>query len=167
MQFMNGEKKLDAEEVVPTALYPSRMISMVDLESPNQLSICSPEFQFKIKYMDKYKRFKFPNELGDELFYYYLKEFDVFPRSIGLEKIKSIFTAMCEDYLDGNISPERLSEMAGSLVFSELADGVPDNEPFTGLIEEIADTNTSQDGGPLVINKELTNQLVKQFLSEK
>lgn len=113
---------------------------------------------------DKYKRFAFPNKLGDELFYYYLKEFGVFPKSIGLEKIKSIFKAMCEDYLDGNIPPEDLSSMAASLVFSELSDGIPDSEPCIGLIGEIADANTSQDGGPLVINKELTDQLVAQFL---
>lgn len=114
--------------------------------------------------IDKYKRFAFPNELGDTLFFSYLKEFGVFPKSIGLEKIKSIFTAMCEDYLDGNIPPERLSEMAGSLVFSELSDGIPDDEPFTRLAREIADANIARDGGPLVINKELTDQLVKQLL---
>lgn len=113
---------------------------------------------------DKYKRFRFPNNLGGELFYYYLKEFDVFPKSIGLEKIKAIFKAMSEDYLDGNIPPENLSSMAANLVFSELSDGIPDNEPTTILIGEIADANTSQDGDPLVINKELTDQLVEQFL---
>lgn len=114
---------------------------------------------------DKYKYFAFPNDLGDTLFYSYLKEFGVFPKGIGLEKIRTIFKAMCEDYLDGNIPPKDLSSMAASLVFSELSNGIPSSEPITRLIGEIADANVSQDGGPLVIKKELTDQLVKQFLA--
>lgn len=166
---MSGEQNLVVAGVVPMALSPSPMILMAGLESPSQSSIYFPFCQhLKMNNnIDKYKRFAFPNDLGDTLFYSYLKEFGVFPKSIGLEKIKTIFKAMSEDYLDANIPPEDLSSMAASLVFSELSDGIPDDEPFTGLIRKIADANTSQDGGPLVINKELTDQLVNQFLSEK
>lgn len=109
---------------------------------------------------DKYNYFTFPNQLDSELFYYYLFEFKVIPEGIDPETITKIFTAMCEDYVDGNISARKLSNMADRLLYSSLSKGYDKAEPKrSALMSDIAEAFDLED------NEKLVDKEAKEFLA--